>query len=42
MKNYQVLIGFIILSVAIVVGSLILADAIGDLAIRLVRVLQLQ
>ena len=42
MKKYQILIGFAILSVAVIISSLILADAIGELAIRLVRVLQLQ
>ena len=41
MKNHQILIGFIILSIAIVVSSIVLADAIKDLAIHLVRVLQL-
>lgn len=41
MKNYQILIGFIILSIAMVVSSIVVADAIQDLAIRLVRVLQL-
>ena len=42
MKKYEILIGFIVLSIAVIIASLILADAIGDLAIRLVRVLQLQ
>lgn len=42
MKNYQILIGFAILSIATLVSSLILADAIKDLALHLVRVLQLQ
>ena len=42
MRKYQILIGFIILSIAIIVGSCILSAAIKDMAIRLVRVIQLQ
>ena len=42
MQKYQNLIGLALLSVAVIIGSLILADAIGDLAIHLVRVLQLK
>ena len=42
MQKYQNLIGLTLLAAAVIVGSLILAEAIDDLAIHLVRVLQLK
>ena len=42
MRKYQTLIGFTVLSIAIIISSLILGEAIQDLAIKLVRVLQIR
>ena len=42
MKNYQVLIGSLILGAAMIVSALIFAEALEDAALHLVRVLQLK
>ena len=41
MQKYQTLIGFALLSAAVIAAAFILSEAIGDHALSLVRVLQL-